>query len=197
MIFYRGLLTWGPFFLEEMEEKKKFIELGYCRKPHGIKGGLSLALYNSDESHLAKGVKVTLFGADSHSKLKPEGEIFTIERIDFGNKVICYLKEIKDRNHLEALLPFSIKMDRKDFKPPKHENEFYLEDLNGLKVIDMATQKECGIIESFYENGAQIVLTIKKLDHSILELPLVDNFFPEVDLSQGFILVNIPEFVNE
>ncbi len=174
-----------------MQNDKNLIEFGFGLKPHGIKGGVTLKLYNENGSSLKNGSKILLKPYSSQSSLKSEGQKFTIDQIHFGNKVICYLKEIKDRNDLESILPFTVFYPREEL-PELDAGEFYLEDLVGLKVLDI-DGNHIGKVLGHYDNGAQTVLSLS-LKNQKVELPFVEVFFPHIHIDKGFITLNPPEF---
>lgn len=173
------------------ETKKNLIELGTCYKPHGIKGAFLFKLHNQEDSVLAKGEDVLLFPASSASSLKASGQSFTIDEIHFGNKVICYLKDIRNRNIVEDLIPFVIKYPREKF-PELKKDEWYIEDLVGLKVFDQDGH-EIGIVENHYDNGAQVVLNLK-VNGKKMDLPFVETFFPYVDIKKNKIVLVEPDY---
>ena len=176
----------------EKKKNKNLIFLGNCTKPHGIKGGFSFFLENNDESVLKNGLEITLFPTNPSSSIDKNGENFVIDKISFGNKTICYLKDINDRNVVESMIPFEIHASRDIFPEPK-EGEFYVADLIGLKVLEHGTDREIGKVTKFFDNGMQLVLTIRG-DQSF-DIPMVDNFVPELDIEGGKIWVVIPEVV--
>lgn len=168
---------------------EKYIKFGRCSKPHGIKGAFSFHLFNKEDSSLKKGSKLILRPSDSSSSINAEGEEHIIGAIAFGNKVIVSLKNVQDRNQVEAMIPFEIYVNREDF-PPLSEDEYYIEDLVGLKV-KTDNGADYGVVDSYYDNGAQTVLVIKGANN--IELPLVEQFFPEVNVAENYILINEPE----
>ena len=76
------------------KDGKRYIKLGVCGKPHGIRGDFSLHLYNSEESVLKKNQKVLLIPESNESSLEQEGEYFQIQNLKFGNKTILSLKNV-------------------------------------------------------------------------------------------------------
>jgi len=172
--------------------EKKLIELGTCKKPHGIKGGFSFALYNMEESILRDGIVITLLPLDKSSSVDPKGQKIAIKSISFGNKVTAYFDGINDRNLVEEMIPFSIWIER-DMFPVLDEDEFYIEDLVGLEVFDSASGKKIGKVSSHYDNGMQTILVIT--GDKKIELPLVENFFPVIDIENKRIEINIPQEV--
>lgn len=169
----------------------KLIELGTCKKPHGIKGEFSFHLFNSQDSILSKGSSITLVPLDKSSCINPSGEVFVIDAINFGNKTICRLKGVDNRNLVEEMIPFSIQVKRSEF-PDLKSGEFYLSDLIGLVLID-AENKEVGSVENFFENGPQVILVIDYRGEK-LELPYVPSFFPEIDVPNRKLSFIPPEF---
>ncbi len=172
----------------------KLIEMGVCGKAHGIKGGFSFKLYNSDDSIFEAGLKISLYPSDSSSSLSSRGQEFEIDQISFGNKTIVYLKGISDRNIVDAMIPFTIKVDRASF-PKLEEGEFYISDLIGVSVFDAHTGNRLGEILDFYDNGAQVVL-IMQINGKKMDILFIDQFVPKVDLENERVEVFIPEVVD-
>lgn len=170
--------------------ENKLIELGTCKKPHGIKGGFSFALYNAEDSVLEKGSEVTLFPLEKTSSVDSKGQKITISSISFGSKVTVYLEGINDRNVVEEMIPFSIWVERASL-PILEEDEFYLQDLVGMEVFDHKSGNKMGFVSSHYDNGMQVIIVIT--GNKKIELPLVENFFPVIDTENKRIEINIPQ----
>jgi 16S rRNA processing protein RimM len=167
--------------------------LGVCNKPHGIRGGFSFLLENSQDSVLSKGMRVYLFPKTPASSIDKDGEEFIIEKINFGNKTIAYLKGISDRNIVEAMLPFEIKLPREEF-PETQDDEYYISDLIGLEVYEHGSNELIGKVSKYYDNSVQTILTIRGKNGSF-DIPFVENFVPEVDLEDGKIWVVVPRMI--
>ena len=174
--------------------RDNLVEMGSCRKPHGIKGGFSLQVFNKNTENIKKGSRVFLTPYDDKSSLPSDGEVHIVSQISWGNKAIIYFKNIGDRNLVEQMIPFTVWMDRDDFEE-LDEDEFYLSDLVGLKVIDEESGAAEGEVTNFYENGVQVVLEFSYRGKSY-DLPLVENFFPEINWDTREIFVNLPEMEN-
>ena len=175
-------------------EKDKLIKLGFVAHPHGLKGEAELRLLNTnyEESVLQDGLSVWIFPTSSKSKVKEFGEKWVIEKIRFGNKVICQFKGMKDRTHLESFIPFEIYLEREAFPEPE-DDEVYLVDL-----IDMDVVNEEGVVvgklESFSDNGMQYLFEVRLNQGEKIVLPYVDSFFPEIDLKNKKITMIMPEY---
>lgn len=170
--------------------KNDLVELGTCHRPHGIKGEFSFSLYNRDSSVIKKGSLITLVPISEKSSLPKEGAEYSVSKISFGNKVICQLNEVQDRNTVESMVPFKILFPREKF-PVLESGEVYYYDFIGLEVIDAAGMV-VGKIENFFENNGQLILALKYEDEK-LELPYVEPFFPSVDWDKRQITLIPPE----
>lgn len=173
-------------------KKEDLIKLGFSAHPHGIKGEAEFRLINSEDSILEDGLKIYLYPSNEKSQLSHHGEEWTIVKIRFGNKIIVTLEGIKDRTHLETILPFEIFLPREAFPTPE-EGEVYLADLIGMRVQDTEGTL-VGELESFDDNGFQYLFNIRLSIGGILTLPYVDAFFPEINLEENFITVIPPEY---
>lgn len=170
---------------------KEFIKLGNCQKVHGIKGELSFNLLNPSDSILKKNHKLLVKPLPG-SKLTEDKE-YKILSIRLGNKVICALEGVMDRNEAEEIIPFEFYLSRNDF-PKAHDDEYYLSDLIGCLALDHMTLEPIGEIASFYDSGAHDIVVIGTKNGNI-ELPLVEKFFKEIDIENKKVLVFLPEYV--
>ena len=176
------------------EEQNKMIKIANVFHPHGIKGEVELRLLNEnyEESILEDGMTVYLYPGSEKSKISKGGEEWVIQKIRFGNKVICSLEGMKDRTHLETLLPFELRVPREVF-PETDENEIYLVDLVDWDVVSPEGEK-LGTLEAFSDNGMQYLFEVRLNDGSILTLPYVDAFFPTIDSEKKNIVMIMPEY---
>jgi 16S rRNA processing protein RimM len=174
--------------------KDQLIKLGFVAHPHGIKGEAELRLLNPnyEESILDDGMKLWLFPSSQKSKINPEGEEWIIQKIRFGNKVICQFEGVKDRTHLESLIPFEFFLDRPSF-PELDGDEVYLVDLINIEVVN-EEGKHLGKVESFSDNGMQYLLDIRLETGERMTLPYVDAFFPKLDMENKKITMIMPEY---
>ncbi len=172
---------------------EKLIQIGICTQPHGIKGDFEFKLSSPDDSILDKNFTIKIFPLNEKSSIPLNGEDHKIKNIRFGNKVIVTLVGIDNRNIVEKMIPFKVMVDRADF-PEVDEDEYYVADLLGLKVLNNETGEELGLVKDFYDNGQQVVLVLKLKDE-IVDILFIDQFVPEVDIEGGFLKVNLPEFV--
>lgn len=173
-------------------KKEDLVKLGFVTNPHGIRGEAEVRLFNTEDSILEDGMTVMLFPSSAKSKISPAGEEWKIQKIRFGNKVICHFEGIKDRTHLETLIPFEIYLDRASF-PPLEEDEVYLVDLVDMDVVN-EEGTVIGKLESFSDNGMQYLFEVRMTSGEKVTLPYVDAFFPKIDMEKKQITMILPEY---
>lgn len=174
-------------------KKEDLIKLGFVANPHGIKGEAELRLLNTEDSVLEDGSRVFLYPSSAKSKVSPGGEEWTIQKIRFGNKVICQFEGIKDRTHLESLIPFEIYLDRESF-PETDDNEVYLVDLVDMDIVNEEGEV-IGKLEGFSDNGMQYLFDCRVGPRGEkITLPYVDAFFPKIDMEKRQITMIMPDY---
>ncbi len=182
-----------PFFDFMNHNSEKLIEIAGCRSLHGIKGGF--ALYPFDKDLVLQVLKnnrvpnITIVAENNSS------QSYLIKSISFGNKIVCYLEGIESRSEAEAVIPFTLLVRRGDF-PILSEDEVYLIDLLGMPAVNSNTGESIGIISNYYDNGAQKIIMIENKEAEDIELPFIEQFFPEIDFENNQVKVMIPEYVD-
>jgi 16S rRNA processing protein RimM len=174
-------------------KENQLVEIGYCSKPHGIKGEFTFVIYDEFVEDLENGSYIQVKGKNSRSSLHNKIEQYEIEKINYGHKVMVKLKEVEDRNTVEDMIPFTVLLDR-ELIDELHEGKMLIEDYIGMDVVAVGTNKNLGKVSDLYETAAQIILVIGKGQDSF-EIPLVENFVKEVDLENKKITIVVPEFV--
>ena len=174
-------------------EKSKNIHIGHCTQPHGIRGEFLFIFYNNESRNIQKNSEILIIPRSAKSSLGNELLKIAILDIKYGNKVIARLEGIETRNQVESMIPFDIYYPREKL-PKLGANEFYLNDLLGSMVLLFSTKEEIGVIESFYENGEQVVLQIKTATEKI-DILFLEQFIPIVDIEKNIIEVILPEMI--
>ena len=170
----------------------KYLNLGYCHKAHGIRGGFTFHLENLENSQLENGMTIRIVGENMNSSVSSSGQDFKIEKIQFGNKVICYLEGVQSRNIVDGMVPFEIYMLKENIK--RDEGDIFLYEIGECKVFDYKTKNLLGSVERIYDNSVHDILTIN-IDHELIDIPLVDEFVPEIDLDNKEIFIILPEYI--
>lgn len=176
----------------------KMIEFGYCERPHGVKGGLSLILHNGEESYLESKPSVLLIPREHRhkkSKLPAKGQKFNVKSITLGHKVILYLEGIESMNAAEEIIPFTLMVNEEELPEPDAD-ELYIKDLFGLIVFDDDSLEQIGEVIEVYDNGVQLILSIKMTNNEIMDVPYIDHFVKGMNLEEKKIFIKKPEWID-
>ena len=159
------------------------IVLGYIARAFGIKGGVVVRLLNEESPGFYTGLKVSA----KLGKLAPK-ELTINSVMDKGR---IFFDEITDRSDAESLLGAEILIHR-DLLPDLAEDEYYLADMIGAKIVDKEGNL-LGLLMDYGSNNAQTLLEIETIDQKSASIPLVQPIVCKIDCENKIIVVDLPE----
>ena len=123
---------------------------------------------------------------------KEEKKLFTIKSIKRINakKLLIEFIESKDIDTAKSLNGFQIKI-RRDLLPEKNGDDFYYNDLLGLKVTENGVV--LGSVLDVMETAAHDILVVMTDDKQEILIPIVDNFVKKIDFENNNIEVELIE----
>lgn len=162
-------------------QASKRILVGVILGAHGIKGDVRLKSFTTPPEAIID------YGTLETDK---PGQTMTIQSLKAKtpDSFLVRLKEVNDRTAAENLKGVQLYVQR-DQLPEADPNEYYLADLEGLKVVDLSGQ-EIGTIRAVHNFGAGDIVEIALLDQKTVMIPFTQRAFPEVNLSKGFLVVD-------
>ncbi len=104
--------------------------------------------------------------------------------------ILLGLRQIGSRNAAEALRGVTFTIDHAE-RRQLDEDEFWPEDLEGLKVVDVAGET-LGRVTGVITGAAQDRLAVTTPDGSVVEVPFVAAIVIEVDVSGGIARMDPP-----
>lgn len=158
-----------------------WISLGVLTRPHGVRGELRLQPYNADSELLLEVAEVKL--------RLPSGDeqVVAFERARRAQDVILVkLPGLDDRDAAEAMRGAEVLVRRDDF-PPLEEDEFYVCDILGARVV--GPNGELGKVEDFVTYPTVEAFVVRNDEGARFEIPLLDQFVERVDVSARSIIV--------
>jgi 16S rRNA processing protein RimM len=158
------------------------ILLGVVVGAHGIGGGVRVKTFTEKPEHLAA------YGA-LHT---PEGRVLEVASAHAakGGALVVRFKGLADRSAAEALTGAKLFVSRSTLPEAAHE-EFYRADLIGLRAQDNEG-RVIGEIHAIHDHGAGDVIEILRSDGDTLLLPFSKDFVPQINLSDGYVVVAEP-----
>lgn len=175
--------------------KQERMKVGKITGAHGIQGELKVMPLTDDPGRF-----------EEFEALCIDGKTYPVRNVRLHQgKVLLTLKGIKDRTAAEALRGHFIEIDR-DEAQELEDDEFYIVDLIGSAVFTKDGRKIGKLLDVLQTSGpvdtAEISVVTpefrpnekeekRKTRH--LYLPFRQEFFLEIDLENGRIMVDFPE----
>lgn len=161
------------------------VAVGVITGAHGIRGQVKIRSFTTDPYDIA----------DYDPLLNETGSKRYELKIDAATKngLVGTVKGIKNRNEAELMKGTKFFIDKTKI-PDADEDEFFYEELVGLKVRD-ASGAAIGTVTAMYDFGAGDIIEIKHSDGAKEMYPFTRASFPDVKVTDGYISAELPEFV--
>lgn len=167
-----------------MTRESNALMVAYVAGAHGIKGEVKLHLLATSPSLLADYPLFRDAALKQPVKLDLHGQV--------GKHLIARIAGIADRNAAEAVKGMQLFIHAAAL-PEKDEDEFYIEELKGMKV-QLQTGEMIATVHEVHNFGAGDILELRYLDSQRLEMfSFTLANFPEIDAEKGIILFCPPE----
>ena len=171
---------------------KNLVLMGRIGAAHGIKGSIRVKSFTADMLELGK------YGA-LHDK---NNNSYTIKNIrPQKSMTIVRFNEITSREEAEKLNGIELFINREKLPTNLEAEEFYIQDLVGMNVLDMA-DKIIGKIIDVPNFGAGDLVEISSLKESVDDdktyyLAFTKANVPVIDFENNFIKINPPIEISE
>lgn len=159
------------------------LQVGVITSTHGIRGEVKVFPTTDDPNRFRKLKQVIL----DTGKEQLEMEIASVKF--FKNMVIVKFKGIDDINDVEKYRKAGIYVTREN-AIPLGENEYFIADLIGLRVIS-DEEEELGVIDDVLQTGANDVYIVKKEQTPDLLIPAIKDCIKRVDIEEGTMMVHL------
>lgn len=157
-------------------EKNQYLECGKIINTHGVRGGIKLESWCDTPSDLASLKRVFLKKGSEYTPCK-------VKRASvFKQFVIMEIDGINDIDTANAMRGRILYAHRDDISID--EGDYFIADLIGLPVIDIASGDEIGKLSDILNLGASDLYEIDTKNGKKL-IPAVDEFIKEVDTERG------------
>ncbi len=168
-----------------------WVVVAVIMRPHGLRGTMRWRPMTRSAADLVE-APVKVF-----SVRNGEGDIvakLTAKELwEHQGLVMGTFEEIADRTAAEQLTNMEVVI-REDELWPLGDEEYYINDLEGLDVVDAASGEVIGKVRTAREGSAHdyLLLRLNVLPDKDTMLPLVPQFVPRVLIAQGRVEVSIP-----
>ena len=159
------------------------LQVGVITSTHGIRGEVKVFPTTDDPNRFRKLKQVIL----DTGKEQLDMEIASVKF--FKNQVIVKFKGIDDINDVEKYRKAGIYVTREN-AIPLGENEYFIADLIGLRVIS-DEEEELGVIDDVLQTGANDVYIVKKEQTPDLLIPAIKDCIKNVNIEEGTMIVHL------
>lgn len=161
-------------------------QLGYIKKPHGLKGEVQVFL-DTDEPNAYR--KLESVFALQGQQLVP----FFIESIVIrGDKAIVAFEDIHAVDEAAALKGTKLYLPL-DFLPELGGDEYYLHELEGFEVFDASNEQSIGVIKGLIEMGPQLTLMVEHSSGKEVLVPFSDELQVSLNKEQKVLNLKIAD----
>jgi len=167
------------------------IALGVIRKPHGIRGEVSVEPWTDSFERFQELSNVILVSPDESTTRDA-----TIESVRaHGDRALLKFAGIATPEDADTLKQWTIEIPEEKARR-RDKNEFFLHDLVGLHLVDKDGRDRGETIEA-YEGGGGVLLNVRRPDGKKYEVPFAESICLEIDLRRKKIIVDLPEGIDE
>ncbi len=160
--------------------KKKFLEVGKIVSTHGLKGDIKVDPWCDDGEFLCEFEELYLDSAGKE-------QIKVLSAKVHKNIVLMRLEGIDSIEKAELLRGTVLFMDRDDVELP--EGEHFIQDILGLGVFDVDTNRGYGKVTDVLKTGANDVYQVTTDDGKDYLIPVIDEVICEVDVDNNFMKI--------
>ena len=173
-------------------DKAFLVAVGKVLRAHGVRGAVKLLPYGETLGEMKAGEGLVSCEGGAHRQL-------TIKNLrpravgpasGAGIETIARFEEIESREQAEALTGKDLFI-HKDRLPELPAGEYYHFQLIGLSV-ETKEGKPLGTMSAVLETGSNDVYVVENEGKELL-IPAIEDVVTEVDLSNGKIIVDLPE----
>jgi 16S rRNA processing protein RimM len=159
--------------------------LGVITGAHGVRGEVKVRPFTAEPEALDAYGEVETATGDRHLALR-------VVRVTTKG-VVCRIAGVEDRGAALALKGTELWLPRARLPEPD-EDEWYVDDLKGLAVVD-TRGAPLGRVRAVADHGGGDVVEIVTGDGREVVVPFTRAHVPEVDVKGGRLVVAAPEWV--
>lgn len=166
------------------EASDRYVVVGYVRRPHGVRGEVSVEVVSDVPERFARGATLSLLSRQGERR---QMEI-TSARDHSGQRLVKFAG-VEDRDDALLLRGASLEIESESVPEPP-AGAYYYYQLVGARCID-SEQGILGEVEDVVEDGGGLLLSVTAEKGSLL-IPFVQEFILKIDLEKKEIELELP-----
>ncbi len=164
---------------------ENLIRLGHIKSPQGLAGLVHVHSETSEPTDICN--YGPLWDATKQQQ-------FTLQFVRMHkNSLICKIEGVDDRTKAEQIQGMMLCIEKDKLPALDDEDEFYYEELIGLKVLDMQDEP-LGTVKAVQDFGGGCMLDVMlDSERRSIFVPFTEVFVPDVDVKGGYMRCNLAE----
>jgi 16S rRNA processing protein RimM len=172
----------------------ELLQIGVVCRPHGLRGELRVRLHDPASTAL-EGLVELWTGSDAGDAV-PDGAGLRKWRVKTARPqnegfYLLTLEGLADRSGADGMRGQVLYAPREAL-PQLDDDEFYLADLVGCRVVDLSGQ-EIGLATAVQDIAGNPLLVVQRSQRAEALIPLVPQILVEVDLERRVLHIDPPE----
>ena len=160
-----------------------YLRVGVIIKPHALKGEVKVYPTTDDINRMKKLKKVRI----TNGKISHDLNVSSVKI--FKNQAIISFKEYSNINDIMDFMKWDILVEKTD-AVPLEDDEYFLDDLIGIKVISDENE-DLGEISDIIQTAANDVYVVSMQGVEDLLIPAIKQCVLDVDLNNKTVTVHI------
>ncbi|OJF97001.1 ribosome maturation factor RimM [Alkalibacterium sp. 20] len=166
----------------------EYYDIGKVVNTHGIKGEVRvISSTTNPQERYFKGATLTWFGEDGGSE-----ELTVLTHRKHKNFDLVVFEGYDNVNYVEKFVGGTLRVSE-DLLLELPDNEFYIHEVIGSKVIIEESGEEIGTIKEILSPGANDVWVVSRPNKKDLLLPYIESVILDVDIENQLVKVHIME----
>ncbi len=163
----------------------RLVPLGVVSRPHGVHGEVRVRPFHEDSEGLARAEALWLWPPRAPGEAQRVG---VLARRRVPKAWLLRLAGVEDRDTAEELRGLLLGLRRQELPPPS-DDELYVVDLEGLRVVDVSGAV-LGRVEAVFPYPSVTCLAVRTMGGAVREVPLVAPWYVEARLARGEVVVD-------
>ena len=164
------------------------IAVGIIRKPHGVRGELSVEPWSSSPQRFEELDSVWLVSPDGSSLRNVESESVR----DHGQRALVKFNGIDSPEEGSLFREWTVEIAEADARELE-DDEYFLHDLIGLSVVREGSGEKVGTVKNTLEGGGGVLLEVTRVGGGSFDLPFASAICKKIDLAERTLVVDLPE----
>lgn len=168
--------------------RNEYLECGQILRSHGISGAMVVNHLCDSYEVFEELKRLYMKSGDSYKEYK------VVKCTPYKAQALLTLQGISDPETVTKLRQTYLYAKREDIL--KDDDDYFIADLIGLKVIDAKNGEEYGTLKEVINRGAQDIYVVDRKDKPEALIPAIKQFIDRISLDEGIFITPIEGLID-